>query len=221
MRRSVSNRTDTDSPAGANQRVVIERYSVSRARPLRERIERNSYPMSAGRYAGCWLWLGVVVETPTGKAKPRLSLKGSGKQWHRAAHRAAFEAFVGPVPTGFVVRRECGNDRCVAPHHLRAEPAGQRTADEKRIWRQTRARRRAERLREFIDAQKAAPCMDCQRTFPACCMDFDHRDGVTKLYGVSDAPSMSAAKAEMAKCDLVCACCHRLRTQARLRTPQG
>lgn len=49
-------------------------------------------------------------------------------------------------------------------------------------------------------------------------MDFDHRDPATKSFNLMTgrAMLMSTAKvlAEVAKCDVVCANCHRLRTQA-------
>lgn len=65
---------------------------------------------------------------------------------------------------------------------------------------------------------KARPCMDCGGTFPPECMDFDHVRGV-KRWKVSQASqaSMPAFLAEVAKCDLVCANCHRIRTVQRAR----
>jgi hypothetical protein len=62
------------------------------------------------------------------------------------------------------------------------------------------------------------PCCDCGQTFPQCCMDFDHRDPRTKLARV---PALIANSgwarilAEVDKCDIVCANCHRLRTHVR------
>jgi hypothetical protein len=68
----------------------------------------------------------------------------------------------------------------------------------------------------WLDQLKAQPCMDCKRTFPPECMDFDHRDPTNKLFNVSQAAisgrSLESVQAEVAKCDLVCACCHRIRT---------
>jgi hypothetical protein len=50
-------------------------------------------------------------------------------------------------------------------------------------------------------------------------MDFDHREGEVKVGNVAHAVargwSLERTKAEIAKCDLVCAVCHRLRTHAR------
>lgn len=63
---------------------------------------------------------------------------------------------------------------------------------------------------------KSRPCMDCAGSFPWYVMDFDHRDPTTKASNVSLMVGQSIAwervLEEAAKCDLVCACCHRLRT---------
>lgn len=70
---------------------------------------------------------------------------------------------------------------------------------------------------EIINAAKQAPCADCGRTFPPIAMDFDHVGGV-KVNHVARMVSYSLDKlrAEIAKCEVVCACCHRIRTATRL-----
>ncbi len=69
----------------------------------------------------------------------------------------------------------------------------------------------------FINAQKNIPCMDCSDTFPNICMDFDHRPDEEKLFNLAAAWTRSKDKiiAEIAKCDVVCSNCHRLRTEKR------
>jgi hypothetical protein len=69
-----------------------------------------------------------------------------------------------------------------------------------------------------LDVFKGAPCMDCGRSFPPECMDYDHRPGVSKVANVSLLlrGSLERFRAEIAKCDLVCANCHRIRTKKRL-----
>ena len=66
---------------------------------------------------------------------------------------------------------------------------------------------------------KAAPCMDCGGAFPPECMDFDHVPGRgEKLFNVSLASltfCRETVESEMAKCDLVCSNCHRIRTRKR------
>lgn len=63
---------------------------------------------------------------------------------------------------------------------------------------------------------KGEPCTDCGDTFRPEAMDFDHVRGV-KVGNVSDmvGGSTDALVAEIAKCELVCAVCHRIRTRDR------
>lgn len=68
-----------------------------------------------------------------------------------------------------------------------------------------------------IDGIKSStPCLDCHKSFVPCQMEFDHVRGV-KSKNVSQLVGRPWAEieAEMAKCDLVCANCHRVRTQQR------
>ena len=66
---------------------------------------------------------------------------------------------------------------------------------------------------------KERPCMDCGGTFPPECMDFDHRPGEMKMGCVKDFMfDEEVMMAEVAKCDLVCSNCHRIRTKARWDT---
>lgn len=93
--------------------------------------------------------------------------------------------------------------------------------DNQEITKQ-RAQARRERVKqenvEFICYLKEqTPCADCDRYYPAVCMDFDHTAD-DKLGNVSNMRTWSRATlmTEIDKCEIVCACCHRLRTQARL-----
>lgn len=81
------------------------------------------------------------------------------------------------------------------------------------------AKKRAE-LAARVDALKEGqPCADCGGLFPPVCLDFDHLPGFEKRMGisrlVSTCRSWSLIEAEMAKCELVCANCHRIRTVDR------
>jgi len=73
------------------------------------------------------------------------------------------------------------------------------------------------REREWFNGLKDHPCADCGNNFPACCMDFDHRPGTVKLFNVGSGIRQPRQRIldEIAKCDLVCANCHRLRTYRR------
>lgn len=73
-------------------------------------------------------------------------------------------------------------------------------------------------LREELRRRKQAPCMDCGGRFHFAAMEYDHRPGETKKYepGKLITTSLRVMDAELAKCDLVCANCHRVRTYDRL-----
>ena len=80
-------------------------------------------------------------------------------------------------------------------------------------------RARADR-RAVLVQLKQQPCMDCEGSFPSVCMQFDHRDPSSKRQKVSDfgrGGTMEKFMAEVAKCDLVCANCHAIRTERRRR----
>lgn len=72
--------------------------------------------------------------------------------------------------------------------------------------------------KSYIDNIKAmTPCKDCGHRFPPVAMDFDHigpkNGNVARM--VSGGYKLELIKAEIEKCELVCACCHRVRTATR------
>jgi L-lysine 2,3-aminomutase len=89
----------------------------------------------------------------------------------------------------------CHRDRTLARRPLSIVP----------VWKQKKL--------DFIKAAKAGPCVDCGQQYLSHQMDFDHVRGV-KLANVSRLVnfSLDVIKAELTKCDLVCAFCHRSRT---------
>ncbi len=63
------------------------------------------------------------------------------------------------------------------------------------------------------------PCMDCNVVHPWCVMDFDHRPEEVKEFDISymnnytiTPERIAQVEKEIAKCDLVCSNCHRIRT---------
>lgn len=70
---------------------------------------------------------------------------------------------------------------------------------------------------------KSVPCMDCKKQYPYYVMDFDHRDGSTKEYNLSQMRFVSKEKflEEASKCDIVCSNCHRERTYQRSVFPNS
>jgi hypothetical protein len=72
--------------------------------------------------------------------------------------------------------------------------------------------------KEQLVAYKGGKCLDCGGIFFACCYDFDHRIPSEKSFTISEASasgkiSIEDLMKEVDKCDLVCANCHRIRTQ--------
>jgi hypothetical protein len=78
--------------------------------------------------------------------------------------------------------------------------------------------RRYQRLREHLRALKDKPCADGGIKYPYYVMDFDHREGQKKIGDIARFLKMHSKRAlleEIAKCDVVCANCHRERTHQR------
>jgi hypothetical protein len=89
-------------------------------------------------------------------------------------------------------------------------------------YRRRNAEKKA-RNRAFIKKVKAVPCLDCGVRYPSYVMDFDHRQGVEKDMNISRMVSgwgTRRLEAEIAKCDVVCANCHRERTHQRREQSQ-
>lgn len=84
-----------------------------------------------------------------------------------------------------------------------------------------RKRRYKKERGDLVNALKRGKsCTDCGGIFPPWVMDFDHREGEIKIGSISrlaitDTVSIERIKIEIAKCDLVCANCHRQRTYER------
>lgn len=75
---------------------------------------------------------------------------------------------------------------------------------------------RTNRLKEMIRTAKSVPCVDCGITYPWYVMDFDHLSD--KEFNVSQGYvkySEQRIVDEIAKCEVVCSNCHRIRTYKR------
>lgn len=71
--------------------------------------------------------------------------------------------------------------------------------------------------RDYVRSVKNdQPCTDCGQKYPFYIMQFDHREPDKKEFTIGRiaqlTPSMERLKAEIAKCDLVCANCHASRS---------
>ena len=71
--------------------------------------------------------------------------------------------------------------------------------------------RKMKALLDFLAEQKARPCMDCGVQYSPWVMDFHHENPEEKAIAVSKCKTLAKAKAEIEKCVLLCANCHRQR----------
>lgn len=87
----------------------------------------------------------------------------------------------------------------------------------------SKAKRRAS-VRGLLAIAKSAPCKDCGILYPPWVMQFDHIVG-PKDFILANAPARNFSdaliRAEIAKCELVCANCHAERTHSRRNAPRG
>jgi hypothetical protein len=85
-------------------------------------------------------------------------------------------------------------------------------AQKKRYW--------AEVIEWYRGLKTDKPCADCGGIFHYAAMEWDHRPGTDKVAEVSAVVAKTRSKRrvldEIAKCDLVCANCHAVRTHIRL-----
>ncbi|MBI2780962.1 MAG: hypothetical protein HYX55_04080 [Chloroflexi bacterium] len=84
-----------------------------------------------------------------------------------------------------------------------------------------RVTRRQAATTAFLRELRDVPCADCGGRFAPHKMDFDHRDPSEKSFRLSAAAAALKSReqllVETAKCDVVCANCHRLRTRRQHR----
>ena len=126
----------------------------------------------------------------------------------------------------FPLRRKDGSKRYGHCRTCKAEYQRQwyeRNAERHRAM--TAANRAAVRRanKELVRTVKARPCADCGQPYPPYVMDFDHVRGV-KVGNIAHMKTYvptATLRAEIAKCDVVCANCHRIRSHARAGRPPG
>jgi hypothetical protein len=93
-------------------------------------------------------------------------------------------------------------------------------------WKELQKRNYLKRQKEgnlirqwVIKKYGGKPCMDCKQVFPWVAMDFDHRPEHIKEFAIGEKCNVVATpkaiariEKEIAKCDVVCSNCHRIRT---------
>ena len=96
----------------------------------------------------------------------------------------------------------------------------QREIDRRRSTRPTDALNRNSRIvrghkLNIIRALKNQPCVDCHQSFPSYVMDFDHLGLKTNNMSEMYRFGIRRIEQEAAQCEVVCANCHRIRTEIR------
>lgn len=130
------------------------------------------------------------------------------------------------------VREYARNRRERDPEGVARINARSRAKHRKRRYADTEAWRRRpesiEHVREYNQTRRARgkqiideakhnlPCADCGQIFHPCAMDFHHRNPAEKSGQISNITTWSEdrIRAELAKCELLCAVCHRIRHHA-------
>ena len=125
----------------------------------------------------------------------------------------------------------CGREQPLAEFHRRGKGHQAwcktcRRAYDASYFRASRARlmaRKRERWEEIVqwhnELKASLPCVDCGGFFHHAAMTWDHLPGREKVNEVSNLRrfSRNAVLAEIAKCELVCANCHAVRSFERRR----
>ncbi len=144
-------------------------------------------------------------------------------EYHRAYQRdsiARRRESIRDLPKGSKV---CSN--CEGRKDFREFPISYGTVDCRGSWclacLSNVVSNKARGRQELLNKAKSKHCSDCGGLFPSFCMDFDHVCGV-KLGNISDLLTCSydLLLAELSKCDVVCACFHRIHSR-RVQDPTG
>lgn len=81
-----------------------------------------------------------------------------------------------------------------------------------------------QRIHALVRSAREVPCRDCNGIFPWYVMEFDHvPERGPKLFSIARATTkgINQVRAEIAKCDVVCANCHLIRTYKRGQMHRG
>lgn len=95
-------------------------------------------------------------------------------------------------------------------------PYGRANYQENKERYYANAKKRDKQLDKLINEAKDVPCADCKVKYSPYVMDFDHLDPTQKEFSIAKMRrrrmAFSRIVAEITKCEVVCANCHRERT---------
>lgn len=96
-----------------------------------------------------------------------------------------------------------------------------RRSEKYKTYRREYRQRKSLKFQSFVWELKRKPCVDCGIQYKPWQMDFDHlKDKHRKVSNTKEYAEETILK-EIAKCELVCANCHRDRTYKRLFIKRG
>jgi len=93
--------------------------------------------------------------------------------------------------------------------------AGRIKTDEEKLSNKLSIQKATEKNKKKALALLGFKCSHCEQIYPACCMDFHHKNKETKSFTLS-ASSIWAYKwekieEEVKKCEILCVMCHRIK----------
>lgn len=160
---------------------------------------------------GCWRWKGKIGQDGV----PRFRISKFPDRLSPASRFAWDRHHVSePEKLKVKITRRCETASCVNPEHYDVASKYPR-----RVTRKTRdeinehKRVKIVELRTLLtDLKVSSGCLTCGIKHPAF-LEFHHRDPKEKSFGLGQLKvrSMSRILFEVAKCDVLCANCHRLR----------
>lgn len=117
----------SDTPQESAARVLTE---------LRDRFVARFKERMVSVESGCMEWTGERDRCGYGRMR-------FGNNQYKAAHRLAYQFFVGPIPEGMLVCHRCDNPPCCNPAHLFLGTAKDNSQDMLRKGREYRGRHNA------------------------------------------------------------------------------
>ena len=109
------------------------------------------------------------------------------------------------------ITEELGCSKGLVAHYVGAGVA------EKALVRQRDKRNTYTKLVQKIKTE--TPCTDCGENYPYYVMEFDHLPEFEKKFNISmlgKVANLRELQAEIAKCEVVCSNCHKIRTRGRM-----
>ena len=203
-------------PRKRNQRPTnVAYYAANREREI-ERVTR--------RQAATTAFLRELREVPCADCGNRLAghqmdfdhRDPSTKSFNLCSGRATLKSHTQILAEASKCDVVCANCHRLRTRHQHRAWLNSRTPSKSAETVKRRARWRYHA--ELLDQLRSVPCSDRGGRFAQCSMDFDHRDPSTKGMRVTAMVGRAGIRrilAEVAKCDIVCANCHRLRTFER------